>query len=168
MADEEFPLPRAASHIPHRLPPVACVLLLAGVLAVHALLLTLESPAAEPARFKVVVNSGVRADAVTRQELSDLFLKKVARWPAGESVLPVDQSERTNVRVTFSKEVHQRSLGELRTYWEQRQFSGRGSPPLVKASDEEVVEFVKSHPGAVGYVSGETVVDGVALLRVKD
>ncbi len=163
-------MPGTAPRILYKLLAVACSLPLAGVLAVHALPLSLalESSAAEPAPFKVVVNPGVRADPVTRQELSDLFLKKVARWPAGESVLPVDQSERTKVRVNFSKEVHQRSLGELRTYWEQRQFAGRGSPPLVKASDEEVVEFVKTHPGAVGYVSGETVVDGVGLLRVKD
>ena len=50
----------------HKLLTVACSVLLAGVLAVHALPLSLElePPAAEPVPFKVVVNPGVRADAL--------------------------------------------------------------------------------------------------------
>lgn len=148
-------------------PAAARATLLACVLALHPFPPAMAE-ADPPARFKIVVNATVRAGPMTRQELSDLFLGKTARWPAGPSVLPVDQSERARVRSDFAKEVHQRSLGELRTYWEQRLFAGRGAPPLVKASDEEVVAFVRANPGAVGYVSAGAVVDGVGLLHLED
>jgi hypothetical protein len=146
--------------------PKARTALLACALALLPPPAARTDPAA--ASFKVVVNPGVRAGTVSRQELSDLFLKKTARWPAGGSVLPVDQSELAKVRLAFAKEVHQRSLGELRTYWEQRLFAGRGAPPLVKASDAEVLEFVRAHPGAVGYVTADAEVEGVGLLLVKE
>ena len=147
------------------LPAAALAAFLTSVLAFPPFPVSEADP---PAGFKVVVNAGVRAGTMTRQELSDLFLKKTARWPAGESVQPVDQSEMTRVRLAFAKEVHQRSLGELRTYWQQRLFAGRGAPPLVKASDAEVVAFVKANAGAVGYVSADAVVDGVGLLHLED
>jgi hypothetical protein len=41
-------------------------------------------------------------------------------------------------------------------FWRQQIFSGRNVPPVEKASDSEVLEFVRSNPGAIGYVSSST------------
>jgi hypothetical protein len=53
----------------------------------------------------------------------------------------------------FVKDVLKRSVAAVKSYWQQRIFSGRALPPPELDSEEEVVLYVLTHPGAVGYVS---------------
>jgi ABC-type phosphate transport system substrate-binding protein len=137
--------------------------LLAFVLALAA-----PSPAQEGG-FKVVVNAANPATSMSPAALSDLFLKKTTSWPHGVPALAVDQSAASGVRDLFSRKVHARGVDAVQNYWQQRIFSGRGTPPPVKLSDAEVLEFVKSRPGAVGYVSNAAaLVDGVKALKLAE
>jgi ABC-type phosphate transport system substrate-binding protein len=43
-------------------------------------------------------------------------------------------------------------IAEVQIYWQRRMSQGV-TPPPVKATDEEVLAFVASTPGAIGYVS---------------
>jgi hypothetical protein len=46
--------------------------------------------------------------------------------------------------------------------------SGGARPPVVKASDREVIDFVVKTPGAIGYVGSETTLPGtVKALTVE-
>ena len=54
------------------------------------------------ASFKVVVNSAVEVDALSKKAISDLFMKRTPKWSNGTAVVPVDQSERAPVREEFS------------------------------------------------------------------
>jgi hypothetical protein len=44
----------------------------------------------------------------------------------------------------------------VKSFWQRQIFSGSGVPPQERASDEEVLDFVRANPGAVGYVSSDT------------
>lgn len=143
--------------------------LLATTLVVVGLALTLVSPRAAQGQdeaYRVIVHPSVSVDRLSRSELSDLFLKKNERWPDGDRVFPVDQVETAAVREGFTRDVHGRSVSAIKSYWQQRIFSGRGVPPPEKASDRDVVEFVRATPGAVGYVSAATPLQGVVILRL--
>ncbi len=59
------------------------------------------------------------------------------------------------VRKSFSNDVLQQGLVEVQVYWQRKMASGL-TPPPVKTSDEEIVSFVASTPGAIGYVSSST------------
>ena len=55
---------------------------------------------------------------------------------------------------------------EVQVYWQRKIGSGLVPPP-VKTSDEEIVAFVASTPGAIGYVSpGMSLPDSVRELAV--
>ena len=45
--------------------------------------------------------------------------------------------------------------------WQCLILRGREVPPPEVSSDEEVIAFVKSRPGAIGYVSSAARLDGV-------
>jgi len=111
--------------------------------------------------FKIVVHPE-RPAQVERAFLVDAFLKNVTRWPDDETIRPVDQRPDSPTRRKFSESVLKRSVPAVKTYWQQRIFSGRGVPPPELDSDEAVVRYVESHPGAVGYVSG-----GAAVGKAK-
>ena len=107
-----------------------------------------------PAEFKVIVHAATPEKSVPRAFLADAFLKNITRWPDDETIRPVDQRPNSAVRRRFSEAVLKRSVAAVKTYWQQRIFSGRGVPPPELDSDEAVVRWVEDHPGAVGYING--------------
>jgi ABC-type phosphate transport system substrate-binding protein len=121
----------------------------------------------EPAAFRVVVNSDNRASSITQELLASLFLKKVSHWDTGARAQPVDQQPSSAVRQHFSQTVLKRSVAAVRSYWQQRIFSGRGVPPPALDSDQAVISYVRKEKGAVGYVSPNARLDGVKVLAVK-
>lgn len=127
-------------------------------------LLCAASASAE--EFKVIVNNSVKLDLLSKKDASAIFLKKTAKWGNGTPVVPVDQIE-SAVRDAFSKTVHGKATAAVKSYWNQQIFSGRDVPPLEKPSNSEVLAFVRSTPGAIGYVSADTPTDGVRTVAIN-
>jgi ABC-type phosphate transport system substrate-binding protein len=116
--------------------------------------------------FRVIVNQANCDTVIRKDQLSRLFLKKVTRWSNGGRVLPVDQLEHSTIRSRFSQIVHEKTVNAVKAYWQIQVFSGRGVPPPEKRSDADVIEFVREHKGAIGYISGRQPLVDVKLLRV--
>jgi ABC-type phosphate transport system substrate-binding protein len=108
---------------------------------------------ASPPGFKVIVYAANSTGALTTDELSQLFLKRMTQWRTGGAVVPVDLSVGSPVREAFSKKVHGRSAAAVETFWTKQIFSGAGVPPLTLSSEREVVNYVRQNAGAIGYVS---------------
>lgn len=123
--------------------------------------------AAQAAAFKVIVNNSVPINSLSKKAASDLFLKKKTKWDGGAPVSAVDQLDVSSIREGFSKSVHGKTTAAVKSYWNQQIFSGRDVPPVEKRSDAEVVSFVRSTPGAIGYVSEAVATDGVRVVSVN-
>ena len=131
------------------------------------LLATTVSFAAHAASWKLVANNSVSTTTLSKKQVADLFLKKTAKWDSGAAVVPVDQVDASTAREAFSKAVHGKSAAAVKSYWNQQIFSGRDVPPVEKRTDNEVLSFVRSTPGAIGYVSDGTPTDGVRVIAVN-
>ncbi len=125
------------------------------VLAVAALAVGAVQVVSADVPFRVIVHPQVKGTQIPRAALSSIFLKQAPKWGDGSTVLPVDQSVRSPVRRSFSSDVLQQGLVEVQVYWQRKMAKGL-TPPPVKTSDEEIVSFVASTPGAIGYVSSST------------
>jgi hypothetical protein len=104
--------------------------------------------------FIIVVHPDNPAGSATRDFLEEAFLKRRAEWAGGEPIKPVDLQPDHPVRDKFSKRVLRRSVAAVKSYWQQRIFSGRGVPPPEVPSDQAVLAYVLAHRGGIGYVSG--------------
>ena len=102
--------------------------------------------------FRLIVHPDNRSKSVSRVFAERAFLKNVHEWQDGQAIRPVDLPADSPVRRAFSKSVLRRSVEAVKSYWQQRIFSGRGIPPPELATDAAVVEYVLSHRGALGYV----------------
>lgn len=140
-----------------------------GVL-VGAVALGVALPSANGAQeFQVVVHPSVRGTWISRGSLSALFTGKTDRWGDKVAARPVDQSAKSPVRRAFTVSVLGLSMGELQRYWQDRIAADRTFPPPIKASDGEVLGFVASTAGAVGYVGPDTAIpEGVKVISVVD
>jgi ABC-type phosphate transport system substrate-binding protein len=126
-----------------------------------------SAQAGEPDGFRLVVNPESPATQVDRAFVADAFLKKVTRWPDGEAIRAVDQRFEAPARHSFCRDVLRRSLAAIRHYWQQRIFTGRGVPPPELASDEAVLDYVRQHRGAVGYVSASAETRSVKVIELR-
>ena len=139
-----------------------------GLVLFAPLLLAVGLVSADEPRYWVVVHPDNPNDALSRGEVSKLFLKKSTKWSDGTEVVPVDLPEKSAAREAFSKDVHGRTAGAIKKYWQQKVFSGEAAPPPEAASEADVLAQVRSDPAAVGYVSDEAVLKGVKILDIVD
>jgi ABC-type phosphate transport system substrate-binding protein len=121
----------------------------------YALLLTLalalSASGLGAQEFKVVVNAGSGVTQMAKDEVAKVFLKKARKLPDGTAAAPVDNDGA--IRDAFSKAVHGRDKAAIESYWQQQIFSGQDVPPQKKPTDAQVLEYVRTTPGAIGYVS---------------
>ncbi len=117
--------------------------------------------------FKIVVNSSNPVSSLTKKQVSNYFLKKTTKWSNSTIVQPVDLGSRSSVRANFSKNIHKKSIGQVRAFWQQSVFSGKASPPPEMQNDNAVVYYVKTHKGAIGYVSKNANTNGVKTITIK-
>lgn len=117
--------------------------------------------------YTVIVNEANGTESISKKELSKIFLKKKTRWNDGVSITPIDLEVGTDARQAFTTDVHDQGIGGILSYWQQAAFSGAGTAPVQKGNDADIIAFVKSNPGAVGYISAETATDGVKVLNVE-
>ena len=116
--------------------------------------------------YVVIVNKSNTVTTLTKKEVSDLFLKKT-KWKDGSTATPVDLVSNSKIREQFTLEIHGKSISAIRSFWQQAAFSGTASAPPEKANDQEVIEFVKKNPGAIGYVSTKAPVSDVKVLTLN-
>jgi len=116
-----------------------------------------------PGQYIIVVNNSNHVTTISRKDLSKLFLKKKTRWKTGKDVLPVDLLETSHIRNRFSQDIHKRPLTKVKAYWQNQVFSGKRYPPPQLEYERDVLSFVASDSGAIGYISTNTPVDGFGV-----
>ena len=136
------------------------------VISILVFMLALSSVHAQE-KYKVIVNEENAVESLTKKEISDLFLKKKINWPDDKKVMPVDQDKDSEIRETFSRDVHGKNSNAINSYWQKQIFSGRNVPPPEKKNDQEIIDYVKNNAGAIGYISASGKAAGVKEIILK-
>jgi hypothetical protein len=117
----------------------------------------LALPATLHAELVVVVNARCGVAAMTRNEVINVFFGRNRQYFNGIAVQPVDLSDAHPDRALFYNKLVGKDLSEVNAYWARQVFSGR-MPPLARAaSSDEVLRWVVSHPGGIGFMDSAKV-----------
>jgi ABC-type phosphate transport system substrate-binding protein len=116
--------------------------------------LVLVAPAlrAQEVTYRVVVHNSNSISRLSRDQVSRIFLRKITQWDNRQPVLPIDQTADSPVRRTFTKQIHQRTIAAVQTWWQQQTFAGVAVAPPERPSDAEVIDYIRHYPTAIGYV----------------
>jgi ABC-type phosphate transport system substrate-binding protein len=111
-----------------------------------AVMLFTAAPALAFADVYVIVNPGLK---LTADDIKNIYTgeKELAE---STKIRPQDNSA---AREEFLKKVLQLDVAKYESLWTKKSFRDGINPPTVRASDAEVIAFVKSNPGAIGYVT---------------
>lgn len=124
------------------------------ILSLLALCLALVLPPAAAAElpFAVIAAPGATDHPLTRESVALIFRRKLNYWENGTRIQPVNLPPAHPLRRAFSRVILGHAPDALEDYWREMYFHGV-LPPHVLASEEAVILFVASTPGAIGYVS---------------
>jgi hypothetical protein len=124
----------------------------------------LAAAPASAADVQIIANTSVAAE-LSAADVKDIFLG-VKDAAGGSTVVPVLASGGPT-HEAFLKAYVGKSDQALRNHFKSLVFTGKGSMPKAFASDAEVIRYVASTKGAIGYVSGGAELAGVKKVHVK-
>ena len=116
------------------------------VLAAGALLAATPTSRAYAADMFIIANTDL---AVSAEDVKEIFLGEV-QFSGSLKMLPVDNAGAQN---EFLARVLKISNAKYSASWTKKSFRDGLNAPPVKATDAEVIVFVKNNPGAIGYVT---------------
>jgi hypothetical protein len=124
-----------------------------------AALLPVAGPASAANPVVVIANPGL---ALAPGDVIEVFLGD-KRFAGDVKLVPVDNS---SAQDQFLARYLKLDQDKYSTAWIKKSFRDGVNAPAVKATDAEVIDFVKKTKGAVGYIKGAAH-DGVTVVDTK-
>lgn len=109
-------------------------------------------PVMAQAGVAVIAHPSLRVDALTQDNVRQLFLGRMKTLSDGSSPTLIDLDSSVPVRAVFLSEVMGKTEQQIRGYWVRLIFTGKAQPPKVMTSTADVLRAVSSTPGYIGYV----------------
>ncbi len=132
------------------------------------LLLVLASSASAQSKVTVIVNPDVELTAISKAEISRIYLGKKTFWDSGSRIAPSLLDEKSTLTESFLEESVRTTVRQYRAYWKRRLFSGQGTAPKTFVSTRQVVDYVANNPGAIGIVETSSSDNRVKVIELQD
>lgn len=110
-----------------------------------------------------VITHPSNAAALTSDDVQRLFLGKSKSFPGGAEATPVS-NKNDGVREQFNQALLGKNESQIKAYWSQLVFTGKGTPPKELDNDEAVKQFVANNPSAIGYIDAAKVDGSVKVI----
>lgn len=112
-----------------------------------------------------IVNPSSKIVSIDKKMIRDIFFGKIMQWPGGKEIrfILLDDPQ---VHKDFLKYYIKKNPNQFRDYWKRMLYAGKGLLPQT-LKKEDVISFVASHEGAIGYVGEEPVTKNVKILKVR-
>ncbi len=114
----------------------------------------------------LIANRQVPVNQLSKREIKNIFLSKV-KTLQGISVRPAMLKD-SEITVTFIREELGKTPAQFSSYYRKMIFTGRARPPKKMASEADMIAFVSTNNGAIGYVSAEVLTDAVKIIQVTE
>lgn len=122
---------------------------------------------AEEVRHSVIVHPQVSNEALSLNQLRSIFSLRVRAWPDGARITVVVLNDDAPIHRAFLVNTLKMLPHQLRRQWDRYIYSGIGQGPIVVSSTEEMMNKVRSTPGAIGYMEGGVADGQVITLSVR-
>ncbi|MYM62787.1 substrate-binding domain-containing protein [Pseudomaricurvus sp. HS19] len=121
------------------------------VLAAGLAGISLLASAAAFSATAVVVHP-TNGNTLSEPEIARIFLGKSKSFPDGSEAIPVEQTEGSATRSAFVRTILKKNDQQIKAYWAQLLFTGKGTPPKQVGGGADVKKLVGQNPALIGYI----------------
>ena len=114
----------------------------------------------------IIANQNVPETTVTKKDLQAMFLGKRVQWKDNTAIHPVTVKE-AELHKAFLKQYVKKSFAKWNAHWKRMVFTGNGTPPKQFATQQELLEYVATTTGAIGYVDNGPSIENVTTIAVR-
>ncbi|MGZ3649878.1 MAG: hypothetical protein ACXVCI_09115 [Bdellovibrionota bacterium] len=108
---------------------------------------------------------GSSPGSLTKDELHDIYFQNGGRLNGGQAVIPLDYKADNPLREQFYEKAFSRSQVQMKAYWAQRIFTGKGNPPMtVENAKEAATLILEKHENYIGYMNESDVARNMNVL----
>jgi ABC-type phosphate transport system substrate-binding protein len=124
------------------------------IIMLAALLLLGEAASPQEAGLSVdvIVSPSLTSTKLDRSLLRAVFTMRLRQWPDGSAIRVFVLPDSDPLSDQFYRERLGMYSYVLRRAWDRMVFTGTGLAPTVVQTEKEMLERVRSTPGAIGYV----------------
>lgn len=111
------------------------------------------------ADIAVIVHEANPVQSLSTRQVAELYLGRTRTFDSGQYAVVIDRERADPLRSRFFKDISGMSIGQVTAFWSRLQFTGQVQPPQRLDGDSAVLDFVRHHPSAIGYVDTATLND---------
>ncbi|MEY4602835.1 MAG: hypothetical protein RIT43_127 [Bacteroidota bacterium] len=97
-----------------------------------------------------VVGNTLGTTSLTKSQVSSIFKGMKSRWKNDEEVIVVMPSTQHVGCEIMAATIFGKDMKYVKKYWLTLVFQGRSNPPVFLDTNEEILNYVKKHEGAIG------------------
>ena len=112
----------------------------------------------------LIANENIPVQELSRNEVKNIFLSKI-KTVENIRVRPVVM-QKNELTDQFLKDAVGKTFSQFSNYYKKMIFTGRGRPPKRAASEADMLIYVSSTSGAIGYISRDLATDSVRIIQV--
>ena len=112
----------------------------------------------------VVIGHPGGPDSITANQVRDIYLNRSQQLPDGQKAVPFELQAGDAIRSEFHDKITGRNDAQLKAFWSQQVFTGRGQPPQELGTADAVKNSVSSTLGSIGYIDSTQVDDSVKVI----
>lgn len=116
------------------------------------------------ADIAVIVNLANPTRQMSVQQVADLYLGRLRTFSSGDYALVFDHPRDAQQREQFFARIANMSLQQTNSYLSRLLFTGQMLPPEVRYDDRAILDGVRRHPGAIGYVNASSADTSVRIV----
>ncbi|MGD9700637.1 hypothetical protein [Acinetobacter sp.] len=126
--------------------------------------------------FCFLVSYSIAGDVVVighsgLKKLDNIIIKKLFTGRIveidGIAITVINAAPGNSVRTRFLAAFLNQDEDKYIAYWTVRKFIGKGRPPRELYSRDDIINFVQSTPGAIGYIDDTDMKPGLNILNKK-
>jgi ABC-type phosphate transport system substrate-binding protein len=125
------------------------------------LCLFLGSASAE--QLRVIGNRSVPVASLDQKQIQKIYLGKMKVWENGMKVEFVTLGK-GDVQDAFLKKYVKKNRSTFTRFWKKKVFTGGGQAPVSFEKESDLVEYVETTKGAIGFVTSGANTDQVKIL----
>jgi ABC-type phosphate transport system substrate-binding protein len=115
----------------------------------------------------VIANPSVPESVLDRRTLANIFLKKKTTWSNRDTIEIVTLTE-GQVQEQFLGQYLDKNPKQYSSHWARLVFTGTGKAPRSFKDERELVSYVASVRGAIGFVGADTDIDGCKRITIEE
>ncbi len=142
-----------------------------GCIAAAAFLIALIVASLPPVygdeEFILVLNNNISTESISQEDIRLIYLGKKRRWTNGAKIM-LCYLDKPKILHLFSKDTVGKTSRQFIMYWKRMVFTGKSAMPKSFDTDQNVISYVKSNEGAIGFVSADARTEGVKVLKVEE